>query len=180
MAVQRFAAVAGEGNEMRRREDEVFLGDRYLEFAARRHSGNLLGRTRLACRQPPHLIRQPFQPLLGIVEFRRRHGLGAPSDFPRMAEEFVQDLPQRPIVAALRDTRHRGSGLLAAGAHAVWIPEARSSACRSSSTAARTVDGAPCSAKLFSTWRRPGLSPAGLGSTFAAMSRAAGTLPPAR
>jgi hypothetical protein len=38
MAVQRLAAVAGKRNEMRRREDEVFFGDCYFEFAAGHHT----------------------------------------------------------------------------------------------------------------------------------------------
>src|SRR6266545_835362 len=112
---------------------------------------NLLGGRSLAGRYPPHLVGQPFQPLLGVVELRRRHTFGAADDLTRMAEQLIQPLPQRliapPLVTGGRRRGKRGAGLLGARTHAVWIPDARSSACRSSSTAARTVDAAPCSAK---------------------------------
>src|SRR6185503_6190685 len=104
---------------------------------------NLLGGRRLARRHPPHLVGEPFQALLAVIELGRRHRLGAARDLAGMAQELVQDLPQRPVDAPLGLRDGRGGG----GGYAVWMPEARSSAWRSSSTAARTVDAAPCSAK---------------------------------
>src|SRR3989442_1080167 len=87
-------------------------------------------------------------------------GGGGAGDLAGMAEKLIQDPAQGRIRGAPRGGGRRGGlrgggggggggrgGLFAARVHAVWIPEARSSASRSSSTAARTVDAAPCSAK---------------------------------
>src|SRR5579859_580132 len=114
---------------------------------------NLLGSTPggFARRDSPDLVRQPFQPLLSIVQLGRSHRLGASRDIARMAEQLVQHLAERPVPPALcygrRRVRRWCRGLLAAGRHAVWIPMARSSAWRTSSTVARTVAAAPCSLK---------------------------------
>src|SRR5437879_3601561 len=102
VAVQLLAAVTGERDEVRGREDEIFFGDGYLEIAASTHAGNLLGWRRLAGCHPPDLVGQPFEPLLSVVELRWRHGLGAAGDFAGVVQELVQNLPQRPVAAALR------------------------------------------------------------------------------
>src|SRR2546429_9937754 len=87
-----------------------------------------------------------FQALLRVVELRRRHLLRPAGDLACVAEQVVQDLPQRPVLATL------GAG---PRAHAVWIPSARSSAVRNSPAAARTVEASPRSARELSTSRRP-------------------------
>src|SRR2546425_9554158 len=87
---------------------------------------------------PPPLAREPLQPLLRVFQLLGRHLLGAPRDIPRVLEQFVQYLAQRPVVAALD---------LGLRAHALWIPRARSSARRNSCALARSVDGRPCSAR---------------------------------
>src|SRR5438067_4520799 len=78
-----------------------------------------LRRRYLARGDPPHLVGEPFQPLLRVVELRRRHLLRPAGDLACVAEQVVQHLPQRPVLATL------GAG---PRAHAVWIPSARSSA----------------------------------------------------
>src|SRR5207247_194903 len=45
---------------------------------------------------PPHLVGEPFQPLLRVVELRRRHLLRPAGDLACVAEQVVQHLPQRP------------------------------------------------------------------------------------
>src|SRR3989442_15876631 len=110
---------------------------------------NLLGglpRRRAARPPPPPLVGEPFEPLLRVVELRGGHPLGTPGDLPRVGEQIVQHLAQRPVAAPLR---------LRPRTHAVWIPSARSSALRNSSAAARSVEAMPRSARKFSTRRRP-------------------------
>src|SRR5439155_241403 len=75
-----------------------------------------LSRWYLARGDPPHFVGEPFQPLLRVVELRRRHLLRPAGDLACVAEQVVQDLPQRPVLATL------GAG---PRAHAVWIPSAR-------------------------------------------------------
>ena len=141
--VEFFAAVSRERDEVRGREDQIFFRDGYGEFAAGSHTPrNLLGGSSLAGCQPPHLVRQPLEPLLGVIHLGVCHGLGAAGNVAGVRQQLVQRLPERPVAPALRSPP--GASLRA---HAVWMPEARSSACRSSSTAARTVEAAPCSAK---------------------------------
>src|SRR5204862_6318512 len=89
-------------------------------------------------RHPPHFVGQPLEPLLGVLELRGRHLLSAPRDLARVHEQLVQHLAQRSVGAPLR---------LAARAHAVWIPSARSSALRNSCAAARSVEARPRSAR---------------------------------
>src|SRR5207247_11025893 len=96
----------------------------------------------LARRDPPHFVRQPLQPLLRIVELRGRHLLRAAGNLPRVADQIVEGLPQRPVLAPL------GTG---PRAHAVWIPRARSSAILNSPAAARTGEARPRSARQLST-----------------------------
>src|SRR5438552_3389382 len=79
-----------------------------------------------------------FPPLLRVVELRRRHLLRPAGDLACVAEQVVQHLPQRPVLATL------GAG---PRAHAVWIPSARSSAVLNSCAAARTVEARPRSAR---------------------------------
>src|SRR5881396_2532778 len=97
-----------------------------------------LSRWNLARGDPPHFVGEPFQPLLRVVELRRRHLLRPAGDLACVAEQVVQDLPQRPVLATL------GAG---PRAHAVWIPSARSSAVLNSPAAARTVEASPRSAR---------------------------------
>src|SRR2546422_9859063 len=97
-----------------------------------------LGRWCLARGDPPYLVRAPLLPLLRVVELRGRHLFRPAGDLSRVAEQVVQDLPQRPVLATL------GARLRA---HAVWIPRARSSAVLNSPAAARTVEASPRSAR---------------------------------
>src|SRR3989442_1611072 len=94
-------------------------------------------RGRAARRPAPHLVGEPFEPLLRVVDLRGGHPLGTPGDLPRVGEQIVQHLAQRPVAAPLR---------LGPRTHAVWIPSARSSALRNSSAAARSVEAMPRSA----------------------------------
>src|SRR5207249_12235388 len=87
---------------------------------------------------PPHLVGEPFQPLLRVVELRRRHRLRPAGDLACVAEQVVHHLPQRPVLATL---------VAGPRAHAVWIPSARSSAVLNSCAAARTVEASPRSAR---------------------------------
>src|SRR5436190_22865078 len=93
-------------------------------------SGCPLSRWYLARGDPPHLVGEPFQPLLRVVELRRRHLLlghareiarrakemTPAGDLACVAEQVVQHLPQRPVLASL------GAG---PRAHAARIPSAR-------------------------------------------------------
>src|SRR5438445_2908960 len=50
-----------------------------------------VSRRRLAARcHPPHLVCEPLQPLLRVLQLLRRHLLGAPRDIPRVLEQLVQ------------------------------------------------------------------------------------------
>src|SRR2546429_9953964 len=86
-----------------------------------------------------------FQPLLRVVELRRRHLLRPAGDLACVAEQVVQHLPQRPVLATL------GAG---PRAHAAWIPSARSSAGLNSFAAARPLAARPRSPRHLSTTRR--------------------------
>src|SRR3990172_329788 len=46
-------------------------------------------------REAPHLIRQPLQPLLGVVQLILRHGPGAARDVPDVSDQLVQNLAER-------------------------------------------------------------------------------------
>src|SRR3989449_11206855 len=84
--------------------------------------GRLLQR-RAARRHAPHLVGEPFEPLLRVVELRGGHLLGTPGDLPRVREQIVQHLAQRPVAAPLR---------LGPRTHAVWIPDRKSTRLNSS------------------------------------------------
>src|SRR5207245_8908880 len=60
----------------------------------------LRGRLAAHC-HPPHLVREPLEPLLRVFQLLGRHLLGAPRDIPRVLARFVQCLAQRPVGAAL-------------------------------------------------------------------------------
>src|SRR5437762_13549748 len=89
-----------------------------------------LRRRYLAGGAPPHLVGEPFQPLLRVVELRRRHLLRPAGDLACVAEQVVQHLPPRPVL-----------GTLGAGprSRAVWIASGRSGAVLYSCAASRTV-----------------------------------------
>src|SRR5204863_7335281 len=87
---------------------------------------------------PPLLGGEPFHPLLRGVELAQRHLLRPAGDLACVAEQVVQHLPPRSVLATL------GAG---PRAQAVWIPSARSSAVLNSCAAARTVEASPRSAR---------------------------------
>src|SRR6266478_3126046 len=87
--------------------------------------------------QAPHLVRQPFEALLGVVQFRRGHGLGPPGHLAGVQQQLLQYLAQRLVASAL------WAGFRA---HAVCTPTARSSAFWNSRAVARTADASPASA----------------------------------
>src|SRR5438105_15914490 len=97
-----------------------------------------LRRRSLARGAPPHFVGEPFQPLLRVVELRRRHLLRPAGDLACVAEQVVEHRPQRPVLATLGAWPR---------AHAVWIPSARSSAVLNACPAARTVESSPRSAR---------------------------------
>src|SRR5207245_900986 len=98
-----------------------------------------LGRWCLARGGPPHLVCEPLEPLLRVVELRGRHLLRPAGDLPCVAEQVVQHLPQRPVLTTL------GAG---PRAHALWIPRARSSAVLNSPAAAAAAWSAGSSGKV--------------------------------
>src|SRR5437899_12912813 len=97
-----------------------------------------LGRWCLARGGPPHLVCEPLEPLLRVVELRGRHLLRPAGDLPCVADQAVQHLPQRPALTTL------GAG---PRAHTLSIPRARSSAVLNAPAAARTVEASPRSAR---------------------------------
>src|SRR2546425_2774868 len=135
----------GAGQMPKKPRDSNGLNCTTKPFTEMELFGRLL-RWRAARRHAPHLVGEPFEPLLRVVDLRGGHLLGTPGDLPRVGEQIVQHLAQRPVAAPLR---------LGPRTHAVWIPSARSSALRNSSAAARSVEAMPRSARKVSTRRRP-------------------------
>src|SRR5437868_808555 len=61
-----------------------------------------LFRRPLAGGDAPHLVREPLEALLRVVELGGRHVLDASHERARVVEQIVQRLAQRPVAAPLR------------------------------------------------------------------------------